>query len=36
MEIAISVFVGAWICVAAIFALIQFKKDFKNCEGNKK
>lgn len=36
MEIAISIFVGLWICAAAIFADIRFKKDFGNSEDSDK
>lgn len=29
MEIAITVFIGIWLSVAAILGYIQIKKDFK-------
>lgn len=32
MEIAIAVFIGAWIVVAAICAFAQLKKDYEQSE----
>ncbi len=32
MEIAISVFIGVWICTASILAYRQLKNDFKSGE----
>ncbi len=36
MEIVISVFIGVWICAAAILAYLQFRKEFNDSEGKKK